>query len=138
MRSQCSADQNKTLKKPLCREERHGAGFLFSIVCLLSYLKDLAVLSSCQDPVGSPADAANRQTWRRKRRNGRRRRIRSAVKKKKKLSKNLEKQQKSCNKKTTGFKMTRHKNKKEEEERKKEMKSRRWRKYGVKGRNRNG
>lgn len=44
-----------------------------------SHLKDLAVLRSCQDPVGSPADATNRQTWRRKKRR-RRKRIRSAVK----------------------------------------------------------
>lgn len=30
-----------------------------------SHLKDLAVLRSRQDPISSPADAANRQTWRR-------------------------------------------------------------------------
>lgn len=34
----------------------------------LPHLEDLAVLSSRQDSVGPPADAANRQTWRRKRR----------------------------------------------------------------------
>lgn len=47
--------------------------------CLFSHLKDLAVLCSRQDAVGSPADAANGQTWRRKMR---RKRIRRAVKKK--------------------------------------------------------
>lgn len=54
---------------------------LFVVQCFysLSHLKDLAVLRSRQDPVGSPADAANRQTWRSKKR-GRKKRIRLAVK----------------------------------------------------------
>lgn len=103
IRSQCSAGgvywtKIKTFKKCLYRQKQQGAEFLFPIVYLLPHLKDLAVLRSRQDPVGSPADAANRQTWRRRRRRKWKRRengIRSAYKY---YVEYLQKQQGSCNK----------------------------------------